>query len=168
MQVCRKERLNFLRFSIPLLVLIVFWVSGCVTGGDGAGTPSDRELSNGELSFFDSITFDNQLSSSMASKLPVITVKVIAPFTTNNIPERLDKWLASVRKYGGQVELKPDPDYPASRSLGFIFDLLKRVYDYTKEMLIYKKAENYDATVFYKPESGEVTKFVFTLKEGVR
>ena len=131
----------------------------------GAGANDMQEPASTELSLYDSITFDTKLSSSLAAKLPVVTVNVIAPFTANNIPERIDKWLNAVNKYGGRVELKPDPDYPASRNFGLIFDLLNNVYDLAKEMLIYSNAENYNLDVLYKPGSGELTRFVFILKE---
>lgn len=68
----------------------------------------------------------------------------------------------------GKVELKPDPDFPASRDFGLIFSLLSKVFDLAREILIYRYAENYNVEVLYKPASGEVTKFIFTLKEGVK
>jgi hypothetical protein len=121
-----------------------------------------------ELNLYDSVTFDIKLSRALAAKPPVVTVKSIAPFTTSNIPERIDKWLDSVRKTGGTVALKPDPDYPASRDFGLIFELLSKAYDLTKERLIYSHAKHYNVDILYKPGCGEVTRFVFTLKEGMK
>jgi hypothetical protein len=152
---------------ITLLFLGALFLAGYPSDGGGAGANTKQEPASTELNLYDSITFDIKLSSTLAAKLPAVTVKLIAPFTVNNIPERIDKWLDSVRKYGGKVELKPDPDYPASRDFGVIFDLLNKAYDLAKEMLVYSNAEKYNVDVFYKPGSGEVTKFVFTLKEGV-
>jgi len=151
-----------------LMFLGALFLAGYPSDGRGAGANNNQEPASTELNLYDSITFDIKLSSSLAAKLPAVTVKLIAPFTVNNIPERIDKWLDSVRKYSGNVELKPDPDYPASRDIGLIFDLLKKAYNLAKETLIYSHAKNYNVNVFYKPGSGEVTKFVFTLKEGVR
>jgi hypothetical protein len=152
---------------ITLLFLGALFLAGYPSDGGGAGANTKQEPASTELNLYDSITFDIKLSSTLAAKLPAVTVKLIAPFTVNNIPERIDKWLDSVRKYGGKVELKPDPDYPASRDFGVIFDLLNKAYDLAKEMLVYSNAEKYNVDVLYKPGSGEVTKFVFTLKEGV-
>lgn len=153
--------------GITLLFLGALFLAGYPSDGGGAGANKNQEPASTELNLYDSITFDIQLSSSLAAKLPAVTVKLIAPFSVNNIPERIDKWLNAVRKYGGKVELKPDPDYPASRNFGLILDLLEKVYDVAKEMLIYSNAENYNVDVLYKPASGEVTKFVFTLKKDV-
>jgi hypothetical protein len=152
---------------IPLLFLAVLFLAG-YPGDGAAGASNNQKPAGTELSLYDSITFDIKLSSTLAAKRPAVTVMVIAPFTVNNIPERIDKWLDSVRKYGGKVELKPDPDYPVSRDFGLILDLLNKAYDLAKEMLIYSNAKNYNVDVLYKPGSGEVTRFVFTLKEGVQ
>jgi hypothetical protein len=150
--------------SITLLFLGALLLSGYP---GGAGANNKQEPAANKLNLYDSITFDIKLSNALAAKLPVVTVRSIAPFTVNNIPERIDKWLDSVRRYGGNVELKPDPDYPVSRDFGLIFDLLTKAYDLAKEMLIYSNAENYNVDILYKAGNGEVTQFVFSLKEGV-
>jgi hypothetical protein len=150
------------------LVLAAVLLAGYSSDGCGADTNGQREPANNELVLYDSITFDIKLSGELAAQPPVVTVKVIAPFSANNIPERIDKWLHSVRNYGGNVEVKPDPDYPATRDFGVIFDLINKAYNLAKEMLLYSNAENYNVAVFYKQNSGEVTKFIFTLKEGVK
>lgn len=151
----------------PLFLGVLF-----LTGYPGAGSAADasnkQQPAGTELDLYDSITFDIKLSSTLVAKPPAVTVKLIAPFTVNNIPERIDKWLDSVRQHGGKVELKPDPDYPASRDFGLILGLLNKAYDLAKERLIYSHAKNYNVDVLYKPGSGEVTRFVFTLKEGVK
>jgi hypothetical protein len=153
---------------ITLLFSGALFLAGYPGAGVQAGGNKNEEPVNTDLDLYDSITFDVKLSSALAAEVPLVTVKVLAPFTVNNIPERIDKWLESVRQYGGSVELKPDPDYPASRDFGLILELIKKAYDLAKEMLIYNNARNYNVDVLYKPGSGEVTKFVFTLKEGVK
>ena len=152
--------------------IILFFFGALLLAGysiNGYGVNADttqEERPSAELDLFDSIAFDFKLSRSLAAKKPVVTVKSIAPFTVNDIPERIDKWLTSVSKYGGKVDLKPDPNYPPSRDLGgMIFELFIKAFDLTKEMLMYRYAENYNVDIFYKPGSGEVTRFVFTLKE---
>ena len=153
---------------MSLLSLGALFLAGYPSDGGGAPANNNHEPASTELGLYDSITFDLKLSSALAAKRPTVIVKLIAPFTVNNIPERIDKWLDSVRKYGGVVELKPDPDYPASRDFGLIFGLLSKAYDLAKEMLIYSHARNYNVDLLYKPGPGEVTKFVFTLKEDVK
>jgi len=153
---------------ITPLFLAVLFLAGSPGAGSAADANNKQQPTGTALDLYDSITFDIKLSSTLAAKPPAVTVKLIAPFTANNIPERIDKWLDSVRKHGGIVELKPDPDYPASRDFGLILGLLNKAYDLAKETLIYSHARNYNVDVLYKPRSGEVTRFVFTLKEGVK
>jgi len=153
---------------ITFLFLAALFLAAYPVDGRGADANNNHEPAGKEFSLYDSITFDVKLSRALAAKLAVVTVRVIAPFTANNIPERIDKWLDSVRISGGTIELKPDPDYPASRDFGLIYELLNQAYDLAKEMLIYSHAKNYNVDVLYKPGSGEVTRFVFTLKQGVK
>ena len=150
--------------SITPLFLGALLLAGYSSSSYGTDANSQREPTDTELALYDSVTFDIRLSSALAAQPPLVTVKVIAPFNVNNIPERIDKWLHSVRKYGGNVELKPDPDYPASRDFGLIFDLIRNSYNLAKETLLYRNAENYNVDVLYKQGSGEVTKFIFILK----
>ena len=153
--------------SITLIGLSVLLLAGYASNGYGANTILAQEQANTELDLFDSIAFDFKLSRSLSAKQPVVTVKSIAPFTVNDIPERIDKWLYAVSNNDGIVDLKPDPDYPLNRDFGsgIIFELLNKVFDLTKEMLMFRYAKNYNVDILYKPGSGEVTKFVFTLKE---
>lgn len=132
------------------------------------GYPINSHADSAALELFDSIAFDHKLSRLMAAQQPVITVVTIAPFTVNKIPERIDKWLSAVGEYEGEVELKPDPDFPPTRDFGIIFDLINKVFDLVKDIFIYKYAEDYNVVVYYKPASGDVTRFVFTLKEGIK
>jgi hypothetical protein len=154
------------RLGITPLFLAALLVAAYPGNSRGADTNTQQAPAGAELSLYDSITFDIKLSSALGKERPAVTVRPVAPFTLNQIPERIDKWLDAVRKHGGQIELKPDPDYPASRDFGLIYDLLSKAYDLAKEALIYRKAENYNVDVLYKQASGEVTRFVFTLKEG--
>jgi hypothetical protein len=131
------------------------------------GYPVNGRADSSTLSLYDSITFDHKLSRLMADKQPTITVTAIAPFTVNSIPERIDKWLSAVSEHDGEVEVMPDPDFPPTRDFGIIVDLINKIFDFAKELFIYKYAEDYNVVVYYKPESGDVTRFVFTLKEGV-
>jgi len=143
--------------------LITLLLSAVIVGAH----PLTSHAEGPVVELFDSMAFDYKLSRLMADQQPVITVTTIAPFTVNNIPQRIDKWLSSVSEHGGEVELKIDPEYPPTRDFGLVFDLIKKVFDFAKEVFIYKNAENYNVDVLYKPATGEVTRFVFTLKRNV-
>jgi hypothetical protein len=149
-------------------------LASLLTVGCGAMNPYDsttdtKAPAKTELRFMNTGTFNNDLSNSLRAKPAVVTVNMVAPFTANNIPEPIDKWLSAVSKHEGKVDAKPDPDYPATRGILITpFDLLTHLYDWTKEVFVYRSAENYDVSVLYKPGSGEVTKLVFTQKDSVK
>lgn len=76
-------------------------------GGDGAASnrATTVEAAPEDLVFFDSEVFDLQLSRSLRSTHPVITVKPSDKMTINTIPPRLNAWLVAVQRRGGNVNL---------------------------------------------------------------
>ncbi len=54
--------------------------------------------------FFDSTTFDQSLSRAMNNKQAEIEVSVLTPFSSNNIPSRVDAWLTVIKEKGGNVK----------------------------------------------------------------
>ena len=91
-----------------------------------------------QIDFFDSEVFDYKLGLSLIRNLPVVEVKVIAPFTTNAIPERIEKWLSAVDQHGGKVEVKPDPAYGTKRGvISEAIDLAISAYEAVKKAVLY-------------------------------
>jgi len=119
-----------------------------------------------KINLFDSEKFDVNLGHSLSSQLPEVEVTVTAPFTTNDIPERLDKWLSAVSKNGGDVNVVAMK--PKTRGLFVVVDVIKLalgIYDGAKNLARLNTTSNYDAKLFYQPKDGVVTKIVFTLKD---
>lgn len=122
-----------------------------------------EESDQPNVEFFDSGSFDRKLSNALNADPPTVTVTFPAPITVNGIPERLDKWLAMVEKYGGTVELKPEDD--GTRGLiSEIISLIVGIYEAIKEKMIYEPVGDYNATVFYKKGEGTITRVVFDRK----
>ena len=119
-----------------------------------------------ELTLYDSFGFDFSLSNSMAANLPIITVETVAPFTVNEMPERIEDWIKAIQKYDGEVAIIADPAFPKTRFIGAAWDIAKIAFGLVKEHIIYSQAENYNLDILYKPGTGRVTKFLFKLKEG--
>lgn len=117
------------------------------------------------IDFFDSEVFDLKLGKALLGEQPSVEVKIIAPFSVNQIPKRMDIWVSAVQNTGGNVETKPDPDFIKSRAfISEIIDLIVQVYKEVKQVAVYGVASNYNLTIFYKPDAGTVTKMVFTHK----
>jgi len=118
------------------------------------------------INFFDSEVFDIKLGLSLRKKLESVDIKVITPFSTNNIPKRLDKWLSAVSRNGGKVDVQADPAFMKTRGIiSEIVDLIFSLYDGAKELAFYNATDNYDVVLYYKPADGMVTKLIFSLRD---
>jgi hypothetical protein len=101
--------------------------------------------------------FDESLHQSMQAGKPDITVNVMGDLTVNKIPDRLGNWLSVMMEKG-------ELDYvPQTKSLELLA-FLPVLYDYVKEQLKYRPANDYHATVFYQQNTGKIDKIVFHKK----
>lgn len=119
-----------------------------------------------ELTYFNSKSFDVDLSDTMRSKVEEIRVAIPTPFAVDRIPEAIDHWLYAVKKGGGRVvaEALPPPDAP---SRGFALLLIELAIPLVKaafEPDRFAGADNYDAKLLYDKPSGTVQTLLFTLK----
>ena len=118
----------------------------------------------GEIDFFDAGTFDNKLYSALSKNQPLVTVNFPQKIKLNNIPERLDKWFSQVEKHEGTVELQAEPERASRGLITELFSLVVGTYNIIKEKLLYAPIKNYNATIYYLPSAGEITKVIFTHK----
>ncbi|MBI5519484.1 MAG: hypothetical protein HY916_05440 [Desulfovibrio sp.] len=133
-------------------------LSACAGRNPAEGAPA---LS--EVQFLDSGSFDRKLSASLSARQPLVTVVFPASITLNNIPERMDKWLAKVEKFGGKVEIQPEPE--AGRGIiSEIFGLFIKAYEAIEEAVIYAPAKNYNVMIYYRAQTGLVTRLCFVQK----
>lgn len=140
----------------PILLIVTAQLLGCA--------PTKPKLENlDQIIFFDSSSFDTTLSKQLKTNPPAFTVTFTAPVTLNSIPKRLDKWLAKVEEYGGKVKLQADSTAKkglADMVLGFAVG----AYQFVKEAWIYGPVAHYNATLYYRSESGALIKVVFARK----
>ncbi len=119
------------------------------------------------VEFFDAASFDRHLSSALKADLPEVTVLFPAAITLNSIPERLEKWFSKVEEYGGEVKLIPISD-TGKGLISEVLSLFVSIYDYLKDKAIYFPAKEYDVLIYYKKNSGIITKVVFERKPDVK
>lgn len=123
------------------------------------------------LQFVDTSTFDKQLSRAMLNKHYEIEISMLTPFSTNNVPKKLDTWLTVIGDSGGEVKVEPVEEENAEKTRNFIVPIvlgLVSMYKEYRDQEKYEPAKNYNATVFYKKnEQGEaiVDKIVFFHRE---
>lgn len=124
-----------------------------------------------DIQFFDSGSFDRKLSLALRKSPETITATFPAAVTTNNIPNRLDKWFFMVEKNEGAVKLEPESGpktdteeggFTKRGLIGEAISLVVGAYNFIKEKAIYSPVKDYDAVVYYKPGTGTITKVVFT------
>jgi len=124
---------------------------------------TDTTVEN-QMEFYDSEIFDLKLGTTLLANPSTFQVDVLAPFSVNQIPKRVDMWLSAVNSRGGSVHAEPDPNFVKEKAFLELVDLIIQVYKEVKELVIYGAAGNYNVTVFYKPSDGKVTKMVFEHK----
>lgn len=140
-----------------LLILVLFINIGCV----------QQYIPQEDVAFLDTAAFDKSLSNQMAAGLSHITVTPTSAFKIDAIPERLSRWLDQVVEYKGSLEVEPKPEKQA-QSVEWMINMLptvySAVYDYIDTKQMYSTVQNYNATIFYKPETNLVQKVVFLRK----
>ena len=102
-----RDRLHIPALALSLLAVLLLALSGCATKN-----PAEGATVSGEVQFLDSFSFDRKLSASLGAGQPQVDVLFPAVITLNNIPERMDKWLSKVEKFGGKVEIPTDGQSP--------------------------------------------------------
>ena len=152
--------------------------AGCATenqstgesqGAQTAGSPNLDEASASTVTktstaepvkivFFDSRIFDRELSRAMQSSSAEIVIEVPVGFSLNEIPQRVDRWLYSVKDSGGDVIAEPETK---TRGLvGAAIDVVVSFFERVDEHLTFAPSDQYSATLVYKTD-GTVNKVVF-------
>lgn len=153
-----RDRLHIPALALTLLAVLLLALSGCATKN-----PAEGATVSGEVQFLDSFSFDRKLSASLGAGQPQVDVLFPAVITLNNIPERMDKWLSKVEKFGGKVEIQAEPE-PGRGIITEIFSLFIKIYEAAEEKLVYDPAKNYNVLVRYKAASGIITRVSFLSK----
>jgi len=170
---------RLLSYPIQLVALTITLVlAGCETnpttptpGLTGPNLVSASTLKDGrELKFVDAPPFDSQLARSLRGSEKAVEISFYDEVSPSQLPPRLQKWLGSVEKNGGQVLVEPPPNEPVPRSpamlfglVGSLFNTIKRAREALAEKL-FDSADGRDAVLLLKRNGkGEVVveKIVF-------
>ncbi len=152
-------------FLLMVLMVLVF-SAGCASDGSRSATSaaSTRTLpvtaanDPPHVVFFDSRAFDSDLSKAMRSESPEIVVDVPVGFNLNKIPERVDRWLYSVKESGGAVVA--EPEFKQRGIFMAAIDVVVSIFVRIDEALTFGPSERYGATLLYR-QDGTVNKIVF-------
>ncbi|MEN8220757.1 MAG: hypothetical protein ABFS56_31275 [Pseudomonadota bacterium] len=113
--------------------------------------PTKTEPASSYLKYINTKSFDQRLSLAMEQEVPEIEIDILSPFSSNNVPERLDNWLSAISENGGEIKPKPAEGERIIESLKVI---LGNVY---QEFTRYAPAKNYSVAelIYRRNESGE-------------
>jgi len=108
------------------------------------------------VQFLDVQGFDRDLSRAMAAPLPAVDVAFYDRITPSALPDRLQKWLASVESSGGSVKVVPPKSTVAAKSpfllisaASSLWSASKATREYTQEAQ-FKVAHSYNAEIQLK------------------
>lgn len=141
-----------------LFMASVMLTAGCST--KSAALPDPQPT----VDFFNSDTFDRQLSSGLKADLSEVNVIFPAAITLNSIPKRLDIWLSKVEEAEGKVQLIPLSEGDKG-IFTEVLSMMTTAYEYADNKALYGPVEEYNAFIYYKKTTGIVEKIAFERKE---
>ena len=131
--------------KIALIVLVGTTLTACQTEMATASYQPGMQLQDTperEVKFFDVKKFDHDLYHALKSAEPEVTVVMYEKVSPNNTPDRLQKWLNSVEKNGGKIEIQPPPNELVPRNPfaliglgGGLWDAIKAASDFRDSQL---------------------------------
>lgn len=142
--------------SIAALAFLI----GCTTSLDRqaqqvSATPTVR--------FVDIEKFDHDLTSSLDASFEEVNVVFYDKTSPNNIPPRMQKWIAAIEKNGGTVKITPPPNELTPKDpfvlfglFGSLFSSAKALFEVREESR-FEKVKGRDAVIsLARNSSGDV------------
>jgi len=86
-----------------LFIILASNVVACIETQSDPRITAFTQNTPKRMEFIDSGNFDRQLSEAMKNQHYEIEVAVLTPFSTNNIPRKLDTWLTAIGSFEGLI-----------------------------------------------------------------
>jgi hypothetical protein len=87
------------RYPKPLILLIIFTFAGILTGCQSVNLSPPKD----SITFIDTQKFDTELANSLVNSKNPVDVDFYNPVTPNQMPPRLEKWIAIAETSGGKI-----------------------------------------------------------------
>ena len=155
-----------------LLFALAALLAGCESNPSqpvAATTPPKASIQ-----FADLQGFDRDLTQSLSAPLPVVDVAFYDHVTPSNMPDRLQRWMASIEAGGGTVKVVPPKSTVSAKNPFLLLSVASSIYSASKmakdasNAAQFAPARNYDAEILLKvDEKGEtvVDKVVFAQRK---
>lgn len=111
------------------LAFLMAVISGCATD---SSILASKVQPKSELVFIDIGKFDAELHASLLAKDEPIVVSFYDKVSPNGMPERLQKWLTSVEKSGGKIEIEQPPNELAPKDPMLLISLFSGLWSAIK------------------------------------
>ncbi len=87
------------------------------------------------VTFIDLQKFDDQLGLSLSNVKEPVFVNFYSPITPNEIPPRMQKWLAAVEKSGGRIDITSPEGEPTPKDPTIIFSIFGSMFSGIKALI---------------------------------
>jgi hypothetical protein len=130
----RTSKPRALRLAQSALTIVLLTsaaaLTGCADYPQNAGVAKAVPLA--QLQFVDLQGFDRDLEASLAAPLPSVDVAFYDKVSPSAMPERLQKWMASVEAGGGSVKIVPPPSTVTAKNPFLIVSLANSLWNASK------------------------------------
>lgn len=118
---------NFQKLALACVVTVLL---GCTTD---QSTINSKVEAKSNITFIDIGKFDSELHASLIGKAnEPIVVSFYDKVSPNEVPPRLQKWLTSVERNGGKVEIEPPPNEFAAKDPMLLISLFSGLFSSMK------------------------------------
>ena len=111
------------------LVCCLATLLGCATD---QGAVNSKVEAKSKIVFIDISKFDAELHASLLEKNEPIVVSFYDQVSPNGMPDRLQKWLTSVERTGGRVEIEPPANELAPKDPMLLLSLFSGAWSSVK------------------------------------
>ena len=111
-----------------------------------------------DVQFIDLQSFDRDLGSALSAPLPKVDVAFYDRVSPNALPERLQRWMASVENGGGTVKVIPPKPSVTSKSPWLLISAISSLWSASsiaKDMAMnaqFKAAQAFDVEILLKTD----------------
>ena len=153
------------------LSLALLALAGC---SSKSVVPVNAGPPKADVQFVDLQGFDRELGTALSAPLPRVDVAFYDRVSPNALPERLQRWMASVENGGGTVKVVPPKPSVTSKSPLLLISAISSLWSASsiaKEMAAnaqFKAAQAFDAEILLKTDDrgdSVVDKVVFVKRK---
>ena len=157
--------------KLAFTLTLAFALVACDSNPTQPASPSPPKA---EIQFMDLQGFDRDLAGSLSAPLPKVEVGFYDRIAPSALPERIQRWMASVEAGGGKVKVVPPNTGITAKDPFLLISLITSLWSGSKMVkevsaqAQFKAAEAYDAEIILKQDdkSGTVVdKVVFVQRK---